>query len=161
MRSKVFPVALFCFLAACSQPREIRRDDTQVVAQWLISDPPATESRIGIIMGAITSGIENMAMENRVDRACGNVCTLDGNDIGSGTYNLYLYTNNVSATVKLLVELENSGRIRHGLRIGAAKYTDKSHRDWTYQAMYPAWLKTFDVMYRPTSNGSRNSKKSN
>ncbi|MEI9932858.1 MAG: hypothetical protein WDM89_20555 [Rhizomicrobium sp.] len=95
-----------------------------------------------------------MAMESRVDRACASICSFDGNDIGSGTYNLYLYTEDVPATVKLLIELENSGGISHGLRIGVAKYTDTHHNDWTYQAVYPATLKAFDLIYKPASGRS-------
>ncbi|HEY1707632.1 MAG TPA: hypothetical protein VGG10_05165 [Rhizomicrobium sp.] len=155
MRQNVLIVASLCVLAACSQPRDIRSDDTQVVAQWVVGDPTSAESRFKVFVDAATSGIENMTMENRIDQACGELCDLDGNDIGSGTYNLYLYTENVSATVKLLVQLEKSGRIHNGLRIGVAKYLDKRHQNWTYEAVYPPALKAFDLIYKTRPQSDR------
>jgi hypothetical protein len=94
--------------------------------------------------------------ETRVDWVCEDVCFLDGNDIGSGTYNLYLYTQDVPETVKRLVKLEEAQRIRPGLRIGVAKYTDSTRKDWTYEAVYPSTLKDFDISYRANSKERTN-----
>lgn len=89
-----------------------------------------------------------MRTERVIVNACKDVCFDDGNDVGSGTLNVYLYTQDVSATVRLLTGLENAGRIPPGLRIGVAQYTDRQRRDWTYRGVYPAGLKSFDLIYR-------------
>src|SRR2546423_15276374 len=133
-RAKFLIAAPLALVAACSQPRGIRPGDTQVVAQWITSDLPASRgSTAAALIRGISSAFARISLENRVDRACRDNCFLDGNDIGSGTYNLYLYTGDVAATVKVLVELERANRLPAGLRIGGAKYTDAEHRNWTYE----------------------------
>ena len=127
-----FAIVLLSNLAACSPPRGVKPGDVQVVAQWLVSDSP----------NAISWG-----SEARIDRVCEDICFLDGNDIGGGTYNLYLYTQDVPETVKRLVQLEAAHRIPSGLRIGVAKYTDSTHKDWTYEAVYPSTLTDFNISY--------------
>jgi hypothetical protein len=106
---------------------------------------------LGRLVAAISQAFDRMALESRVDRTCGNICFLDGNDIGSGTYNLYLYTQDTAAMVKLLVQLEEAHRIPPGLAIGVAKYTDPEHKNWTYEAAYPSTLKDFDISYSARS----------
>jgi hypothetical protein len=93
--------------------------------------------------------IERMTVESRVDTACKEVCFFDGNDIGGGTYNLYLYTRDVHSTVTLLVDLEETHRIPPHLRIGVARYADRERKNWTYDPVYPQGLKTFDISYLP------------
>lgn len=90
-----------------------------------------------------------MQLESHVDTACQDVCFLDGNDIGSGTYNLYLYTSDVPETVKRLVALEQSRQIPTELRVAVAKYKDGNHTDWTYEPVYPPTLKHFELFNRP------------
>lgn len=131
-------VALFGFLAACSQPRGIRPGDTQIVVQW---------TTYNLTASTITAGIERIMTEARIGWACGQVCFDDGNDIGGGAYNIYLYTQDVPKTVKLLVQLEQTRRLPRGLQIGIAKYKDNRHADWTYAPAYPSNLKTFDLSY--------------
>lgn len=134
--------ALFLALCACSQSRGMRPNDTQVVAQWLVNDDADT------FLAVVTRGFRNVSTEQVIDGACNETCFDDGNDVGSGTFNVYLYTQDVSATVRLLVSLESAGRIPPGLRIGVAQYKDGQRRDWTYRAAYPAWLTSFDLIYR-------------
>jgi hypothetical protein len=131
-------VALFGFLAACSQSRGIRPGDTQIVAQW------TTEN---LTSATTTAAVERMATEMRIGWACEHVCFDDGNDIGGGAYDIYLYTADVPETVKLLVQLERTRRLPRGLRIGIAKYKDNRHTDWTYAAAFPSTLKAFDLSY--------------
>jgi hypothetical protein len=118
-----------------------------------MSDSLAPKTRAAVIIGAVSSAFERMALETRVDWACKNVCSLDGNDIGSGTYNLYLYTQDVPETVRRLVELEQAHRIPPGLGIGVAKYKDSQRKDWTYEPVYPPTLKYFDISYGAKPKG--------
>jgi hypothetical protein len=132
---RLVAVALFGFLAACSQPRGIKPGDTQVVAQW---------TTYNLTASTITARIERATTEARIGWACGNVCFVHGKDVGGSAYNIYLYTQDVRATVKLLVRLEQTRRLPRGLQIGIAKYKDDRRTDWTYAPAYPATLKTFD-----------------
>jgi len=79
--------------------------------------------------------------EARIGWACGQVCFDDGNDVGGGAYNIYVYTQDVPETVKLLVRLEQTRRLPRGLRIGIRR-TDR-----TYTPAYPSTLKAFDISY--------------
>lgn len=130
-------------ICACSpQPRGIRPNDTQVVAQWLLTSSPSS------IVDAAELGIRNLQTEEAIGNACSNVCFGDGNDMGGGAFNVYLYTRDVPATVRLLERLEKSGNIPDGLRIGVAHYKDKSRRDWSYVGVFPRGLKVFNLTYK-------------
>ena len=134
--------ALLLTLCACSPSRGIRPNDTQVVAQWL------TDDRVNTVMDVIGRGFRNICTEHAIERACGDLCFDDGNDVGGGIFNVYLYTQDVPSTVRMLVRLEKAGDIPLGLRIGVARYKDKDRRDWTYEGVYPSDLKAFDLIYR-------------
>jgi hypothetical protein len=69
----------------------------------------------------------------------------DGNDIGGGTCNVYLYTDHIDATISRLVTLVHAGRLPRDLRIGVAMYKNSRHTDWTYRVAYPATLIKFDL----------------
>lgn len=133
--------ALLLAVCACSPSRGMRPNDTQVVAQWLMKDPRT-------FMDAVTRAFRNMRTEQAIDSACRETCFDDGNDVGSGTFNVYLYTQDVPATVRLLTNLESAGSIPGELRIGIARYKDRERRDWSYKPAYPAGLKFFDLTYR-------------
>ena len=134
-------------LTACSQPRGIKPGDTQVVAQWVLDDSDGGKGSFANALSEISHMFERMTLEAKVDAACKEVCFLDGNDIGGGTYNLYLYTQDVRSTVKLLVDLEDAHRIPPNLRIGVARYADREHKNWTYDPVYPQGLQSFDISY--------------
>ena len=134
--------AFLLAVCACSPSRGIRPNDTQVVAQWLLDD------RSNTLVDVVTLAFRNIRTERAINRICEDVCFDDGNDVGSGTFNVYLYTQDVAATVRLLTDLESAGSIPSGLRIGVAQYKDRQRRDWTYKGVYPAGLKSFDLIYR-------------
>jgi hypothetical protein len=83
------------------------------------------------------------------DRAAQGGYESDGNDIGSGTMNFYLYASDaaVNDVVRRLVAMEAGHELPPDMRIGVAIYKDKARKDWTYRAAYPAGLKTFDITY--------------
>jgi hypothetical protein len=85
--------------------------------------------------------------EDELDRASGDLYFEDGNDIGGGTFNVYLYTQRIDATVQKIIELERLGRIPAGARIGVAQYSNAQRTDWTYKPVWPAGLKSFDITY--------------
>ncbi len=97
---------------------------------------------------AVTRAFRNMRTEQAIDSACQQTCFDDGNDVGGGTFNVYLYTEDIPATVRLLTNLEKADVIPPGLRVGVGQYRDKQRRDWTYKVAYPNGLKSFDLTYR-------------
>jgi hypothetical protein len=135
-------VALLLALCACSPSRGIRPNDRQVVAQWLTSDHASSA------LGVIGRGFQNVWTERAIEKACESLCFDDGNDVGSGTFNVYLYTQDAPSTVQMLIGLEKAGSIPPGLRIGVARYRDKGGRDWIYEGVYPPKLQTFDLSYQ-------------
>ncbi|MFZ1991108.1 MAG: hypothetical protein WAW96_15215 [Alphaproteobacteria bacterium] len=124
--------------SACSQSESDRRGikpgDTQIVAQWLTKDLP-----IGLFAGV---------SDDRIAKACHTLCFVDGNDVGSGTCNIYVYAGDVQSTVNLLIALEHKKQLPTKMRIGVAHYTDAGHKNWTYEAVYPAGSRQFSLMYR-------------
>jgi len=111
------------------------------VLQWVEPSNPG-------LLQAFKDSVLRIAGESRIENACSDVCFLDGNDIGSGTYNVYLYTRNVSETVSRMVRLQAAGKLTPGMRIAVAEYKDKQHRDWSYRPVYPPGLKSFALIYR-------------
>jgi hypothetical protein len=129
-------IAIFGILTPRAHSAGIQPQDTQIVAQWLDEDMREF------------SFFKRVTIESQIEGACAGICFLDGHDIGSGTYNIFLYSQNIPETVKRLIELEEAQRIPSGLRIGVAKYKDEERTDWTYEPAYPSTLKHFEIMYR-------------
>ena len=116
-----------------------------MVVQWPEKLPDLSAHRLAAIGYGIRHTIHQLQLESRIDRMCRDMCYLDGNDIGSGTYNLYLYTGDVTETVKRLIDLQQSQKIPSGMRIAVAKYKNRDRTDWIYEPVYPHTLKQFDL----------------
>jgi hypothetical protein len=112
--------------------------ETQIVAQWLLADDAGLEALRSL-----------QQSEGRVEEACGRVCFVDGNDFGGGTANIFIYAedDDVTATVKLLVTLHNTGRLPEGMRVGIARYKNAERTDWIFEPAFPVGLKHFDITY--------------
>lgn len=135
MKIRILPLLVLAMLAACGAPsRPARPDDTQVVAQWRFADNN----------GWFWS-VRAFVWQNRIDNACGMLCNFDGNDIGQGKLNLFLYTEDVLGTVKMLATLESEGKLPPGMQIGVAHYKDKARKDWDYVSVYPKGSRRFDL----------------
>lgn len=124
--------ALLGILAACSPSRGVKPGDTQVVAQW---------TTYNLTASTLTARVERAATEARMGWACGTVCFVHGKDVGSSAYNIYLYTQNVPGTVKLLVRLEQARSLPRGLQIGIRQTAG------TYAPAYPSALRIFKIAY--------------
>jgi hypothetical protein len=146
-QSKAAALLPLMLAASCSpspsEQRGIKEGDIQLVAQWLEN---GSESPWGRLTWTFTT-------QDRVSAACGSICFVDGNDLGSGTRNLYLYTQpkDVRKTINLLIELEGAKRLPGNMRIGIAEYKNEKHSDWTYRPAYPAGLKQFSIVYSGSS----------
>jgi len=132
---RALSLVLFALLAGCgASSRPARPDDTQVVAQWRLKSD-----------GGWFWSIREFVWENRIDSACGALCNFDGNEIGQGKVNLFLYTEDVPGTVKMLVNLESAGKLPAGMQVGVARYKDKARKDWDYISVYPKGSHHFDL----------------
>jgi hypothetical protein len=116
-------------------------DQTQIVAQWLMTaNSPGMKANLWGAMKCVS-------VDQKLDDESGNLYFDDGNDVGSGTCNIYLYTARVDDTIAFLIDLEKKDKIPRGLRIGVAVYTNKAHSDWIYAVAFPPSLKKFDITY--------------
>lgn len=137
MRAYVGAV-LALMLAACGlEGRRPMPTDTQIVAQW-----PLTDTATPLDLQRY------FAAELLIERECGQVCSVDGNDVGGGVFNVFLYSNDVDATVAVLRRLRDAGRIPEDMRVGVADYTNADRTDWVYSPVYPDGLASFDPFGR-------------
>jgi hypothetical protein len=118
---------------------------TQIVVQWLNSESHLSPSQIF----KLQSVFDDHAEEHGYDS--------DGNDVGSGTENYYLYADDrkVDAVVQSVIAMQKQKLLPDGMRIGVANYKDANRRDWDYRAAYPKSLTQFDISYsrlRKTGN---------
>lgn len=105
---------------------------TQIVVQW-------------------TRDIDWFHVQQVLDDRAGQLgCDSDGNDIGSGTTNFYLYAADpaIDGVVRRLIAMEAEHALPPDMRIGVAVYKDAARKDWTYRPAHPAGLKSFDITYR-------------
>ncbi|MBV9990287.1 MAG: hypothetical protein JOZ72_03260 [Alphaproteobacteria bacterium] len=119
--------SLFCLLAAPAFA-----ETTQIVVQW-------------------TTDIDLMSVQSMLDdRAVQMGYESDGNDVGSGLVNFYLYAPDatVDGVVRHLIWMEARHMLPQHMRIGVAVYRDAARQDWTYRAAYPAGLTSFDITPR-------------
>ena len=131
---------------SASQARGLKPGDLQVVAQWLLPSGGSSPGPVDAVKSAAMMQ-RYFKAERAIEKESGGAYFEDGNDVGGGAFNVYLYTDKVDATVAQLIALEHQGKIAAGLRIGVAQYTDAQRKDWTYKAYYPAGLTRFDITY--------------
>jgi len=105
---------------------------TQIVAQW----PDNAD------LDAL------FAIEEAIIEAEGDLFEVDGHDVGSGTFNVFIYADDgaVDSVVIKLIQLHDDGKIPRGMKLGVANYSDAERTDWTFRPVYPAGLKTFELM---------------
>ena len=105
---------------------------TQIVVQW--PDAAGTEALL--------------AVEETIAAAESDLFEVDGNDIGSGTFNVFIYAEDrkLQAVIDKLIALRKAGKVPDGMRIAVAQYTDATRTDWIYKPVYPAGLKSFELM---------------
>jgi hypothetical protein len=74
---------------------------------------------------------------------------VDGNDVGSGTINFFLYARdeNVDATVNAVVRLYEQKLLPDGMRVGVAAYKNEARSDWDFRPVFPVGLEQFNITY--------------
>jgi hypothetical protein len=133
-------LCVFTLLLACSPqtPPEpstavtMTGKTTQIIAQW--SDAAGLD--------------ELFVIEDTIIEAAGDLFEVDGHDVGSGTFNVFIYADDgaVDATVAKLIQLREKDKVPNSMKIGVAQYTNAERSDWTFKPVYPAGLKSFELM---------------
>ena len=103
--------------------------ETQVIVQW----DGNQASHLIRLQNAFDDNAEKLGYKS------------DGNDVGGGVVNFYLYADDaqVQRLIPKLVDLQEQGTLPADMRIGVAVYKDAARKDWTYRPAYPAQLKSF------------------
>lgn len=112
---------------------------TQIIVQWQL---PAGKANALSEIAALQRYFD---AEELITKSEGDLFEEDGNDVGGGLFNVYLYSDKVDETVAAIIKLDAGGKLPTGTRIGVAQYKDAARTDWTYRPVYPAGLSTFDV----------------
>ena len=107
---------------------------TQIVVQWV-------DGTNSLSVFRVQGALDDHAQQSGYDS--------DGNDVGSGTTNFYLYADDkrVDAVVQELISMQKQKLLPDGMRIGVAEYKDAKRKDWSYRPVYPVTLKHFDITY--------------
>lgn len=110
---------------------------TQIVVQWASSSNGLSTFQLFQVQHILD------------DRAQQGGYNSDGNDVGSGTTNFYLYADDkrVDAVVRELITMQQQKLLPDGMQVGIAEYKDANRKDWSYRPAYPATLKHFDITY--------------
>jgi hypothetical protein len=111
---------------------------TQVVVQWVGKDWSGLS---GEQIFDVQGKLDDLGTKYGFDS--------DGNDVGGGAANFYLYVDDkrVDQVVREIVDTQKKGLLPDGMRIGIAVYKDKARKDWVYKVAYPNTLKHFDITY--------------
>lgn len=122
----VFVLIGMCMAMQCAPQR------TQIVAQW--TDAPGLDALIPI---------EDVLIEEE-----DGIFEVDGHDIGSGTFNVFIYAEDakVDSAVRHIIDMVERGKIPEGMKLAVAQYLDAERTDWTFKPVYPADLKSFAIL---------------
>jgi hypothetical protein len=151
--------AAYLFLplfALRSTEAEQRAGDTQIVVQWLVSEPasstdaPTWKKAVAFVRFSLTLR-RLFSLENTLVAHADGAYWDDGNDIGSGTFNVYLYAHEPDRAVRHIVALYRDGNLMPGMRIAVAHYANAARTDWVYRPVFPPGLRTFELMHSETS----------
>ena len=79
-------------------------------------------------------------LERDIESHCGELIAVDGHDFGSGTANIFVYTDHVRRAIDLLIKLADANKLPACVRIGTPDPFG------TVRAHYPKDLRKFDLM---------------
>jgi hypothetical protein len=119
---------------------------TQIVVQWLDETSIPQDGSLSAA-DLLTQLSGNFRLESTLENESQGLYEVDGNDIGSGTYNIFLYAVDPDLAVQRVIKIFENGRLRPGIRIGVAQYTNEDRTDWVYRAAYPPELENFEITY--------------
>jgi len=113
----------------------------QIVVQWFDNSPP-------------TSSVNADPLLDLLYKQSQDAYVVDSFDLGGGTMNVFLYTDDPGKAVRRVVEIFNQGLLPKGMRIGVADTQGTEQSTRTYHPVYPPSLAEFKLMY-PGQNASQ------
>ena len=114
------------------QPKE--PPGTQIVVQWFDNSPP-------------NSGVNADPLLDLLYKQSQDLYVVDSFDLGAGTMNVFLYTDDPDKAVRRVVEIFDQGLLPQGMRIGVADTQGTEQSTRTYHPVYPPSLAEFKLMY--------------
>ena len=114
------------------QPKE--PPGTQVVVQWFDNSPP-------------TSSVNADPLLDLLYKRSQNLYVVDSFDLGAGTMNVFLYSDDPDKAVRRVIELFEEGALPAGTRIGVADTQGTEQSTRTYHPVYPPGLAKFELIY--------------
>src|SRR5262245_12016511 len=113
---------------------------TQIVVQWFDSRPPTEHVNADPLLDLLSMRSQNLYV-------------VDSFDIGAGTLNVFLYSDDPDRAARRVVEIFEEGLLPPGMRIGIADARGGEQSTRSYHPAYPPSLAKFELMYpgeRPT-----------
>ena len=114
------------------QPKE--PPGTQIVVQWFDNSPPNSSVNADPLLDFLYMRSDGLYV-------------VDSFDLGGGTMNVFLYTDDPDQAVRRVVELFEAGLLPQGMRIGVADTQGTEQSTRTYHPVYPPSLAEFKLMY--------------
>jgi hypothetical protein len=121
------------------QPKE--PPGKQIVVQWFDNSPP-------------NSSVNADPLLDLLYKQSQDAYVVDSFDLGAGTMNVFLYTDDPDKAVRRVVEIFDHGLLPQGMRIGVADTQGTEQSTRTYHPVYPPSLAEFKLMY-PGQNASQ------
>ena len=106
----------------------------QIVVQWFDNSPP-------------TSSVNADPLLDLLHTRSQNLYVVDSFDVGAGTLNVFLYSDDPDRAVKRVIELFEEGLLPAGMRIGVADTIGTEQVTRKYHPVYPPTLAEFQLMY--------------
>ena len=107
---------------------------TQIVVQWFDNSPP-------------TSSVNADPLLDLLHTRSQNLYVVDSFDLGAGTMNVFLYSDDPDRAVRRVVELFEEGLLPAGMRIGVADTVGGEQIMRRYHPVYPPSLAEFQLLY--------------
>ena len=114
---------------------------TQIVVQWFDNSPMNSSVHADPLLDLLYTRSDGLYV-------------VDSFDLGSGTMNLFLYTDDPDKAVRHVVELFEEGLLPPGMRIGVANTQGTEQSTRTYHPVYPPNLAQFELLY-PGQNATQ------
>jgi hypothetical protein len=107
---------------------------TQIVVQWFDNSPPTSSVNADPVLDLLHTRSQNLYI-------------VDSFDVGAGTMNVFLYSDDPDRAVGRVVELFEQGLLPAGMRIGVADTKGGEQITRRYHPAYPPSLAEFKLMY--------------
>ena len=107
---------------------------TQIVLQWFDNSPPTSSVNADPVLDLLYMRSQNLYV-------------VDSFDVGAGTMNVFLYSDDPDRAVRRVIEIFDEGALPPGMRIGVADTQGGEQSIRKYHPVYPPNLADFALIY--------------